>query len=698
MIDVRAHGEEHHLSLEEFETRVRAGRIGEDAEIRFEPVTGEDWVRAGDLELYRDLAEDPIRRTATRLPDHAPPILTALLIGVNIRVWWLGGALDFGNSTSRLLTNWTAPILVDGESWRLWTMGFAHTAPSHIFSNLVWFTLASALLERVLGRANLLVLYLGSVLAGALASAYFAPFTPSLGASGGVFGLIGALMVFGMRHGDLLTRRQRQFFGWAMVPYLVFMLWSGTRSSGTDNWAHFFGFFAGVGLCFALSPRDPAHNQRVRKAVWAVSGVIAILPMLFGPRLYPMMDSVQASRIALSLQRPDMPFPEPEPDILAFEVPAGWRRDGGPTGATGFVSPALRRGQTLGVAVSDAEGDVFLDNQALYDQLGERLHRAWPELVLPAAEPSSLAGLPALTARIELDEDTVVHWTGVARGVQSLEATWWVDPTREARMEPLRERVWSSVSWEEPPELLDARRAVEETPSPSSRRRLAWQLARIGQASESVALLDQVLSDPLASAEARALAWITRLDVAEATGEPLDLDRPLADGTPEVVLAVADQLVDEPTVRRGLLDIAGGRWPADKALRKARLREDLPARRDKETGAPWHLAFHPDGSPRAEREDLLARPLTLAAAADAGAWLDEVDAQAVALALEVPAKRLDALAFLKFRYLPDDREAARESLSKDLARAADGRAPRWMPTAIVAAAADPAFAEPIATP
>ena len=78
------------LSWDEWEARVRSGRINADTMVQFEPVTGESFERAGSLEMYRSLRAE--ERRAWRAGGTVP-WLTALLVGVQIRIWWLGGGL-----------------------------------------------------------------------------------------------------------------------------------------------------------------------------------------------------------------------------------------------------------------------------------------------------------------------------------------------------------------------------------------------------------------------------------------------------------------------------------------------------------------------------------------------------------------------------------------------------------------------------
>ena len=96
------------------------------------------------------------------------------------------------------------------------------------------------------------------------------PGRPSLGSSGGDFGLLAAAVGFGWKQGDMIPEQARKYFGWAVLPYLVLSLGMGLRSSAVDNWGHFGGLLGGAVLATLLEPshfqRHRGNNARVRQA------------------------------------------------------------------------------------------------------------------------------------------------------------------------------------------------------------------------------------------------------------------------------------------------------------------------------------------------------------------------------------------------------------------------------------------------
>lgn len=122
------------------------------------------------------------------------PITSALLI-VNVLIW-LGQISPLGY----LFTNqfFFAPILAAFEPWRMLTAGFVHdwSGPMHILFNSYAIWIFGRALEPLLGTVRFLVLYLTSIVGGSLAVMWLSdPQIPVVGASGALFGLMGAYFV-----------------------------------------------------------------------------------------------------------------------------------------------------------------------------------------------------------------------------------------------------------------------------------------------------------------------------------------------------------------------------------------------------------------------------------------------------------------------------------------------------------------------
>lgn len=158
-------------------------------------------------------AQTPAQRKAQRSWGRGPvatvragrPLVTYWLIGITVGVFilqWIPGL----NVTNLLLfagpyVDPTSQLAAPFQPWRLITGAFVHSTGGfwHIALNMLALWMLGRTLEPLLGRGRFLALYLMSALGGSVAVALIAPFQPVVGASGAVFGLLGALLVIG-RH------------------------------------------------------------------------------------------------------------------------------------------------------------------------------------------------------------------------------------------------------------------------------------------------------------------------------------------------------------------------------------------------------------------------------------------------------------------------------------------------------------------
>lgn len=139
-----------------------------------------------------------------------------------------------------------------GELWRLLTPIFIHAGALHLLVNMYSLYAIGPAVERFFGRARLLVVYLLSGVAGVLLSLVFNP-APSVGASGAIFGLLGALTAFLLEHRKLFgpaAQAQLRQIGFLLVLNLVISL-----TPGIDVWGHIGGLAAGAACAVLFGPR-----------------------------------------------------------------------------------------------------------------------------------------------------------------------------------------------------------------------------------------------------------------------------------------------------------------------------------------------------------------------------------------------------------------------------------------------------------
>lgn len=182
------------------------------------------------------------------------PLTTLLLILIAVG---FGLQVFLGDGLTSAGANYGPAVFQEGQWWRLVTSMFLHGGIVHLLLNGWGFFQLGALFETWLGSIRLLLVYFASGIAGSLASAFFSE-VPSVGASGAIFGVLGALIAFLVRRHQLLTPQAKsllfQLVGWAVIN--VFF---GFTSPGIDNAAHLGGCAAGFLLGLGL--REQPHHR-----------------------------------------------------------------------------------------------------------------------------------------------------------------------------------------------------------------------------------------------------------------------------------------------------------------------------------------------------------------------------------------------------------------------------------------------------
>ncbi len=141
-------------------------------------------------------------RTMRSVAAGGDPVLTYALIGINVVVFigeLAGGASATGGGlgASRLFADGalSGPAVADGDYWRLLTAGFLHASFFHIFFNMFALWILGTMLEPAIGSARFGLIYFVSVLVGSFGVLLIDPNSLTVGASGGIFGLMGAAVI-----------------------------------------------------------------------------------------------------------------------------------------------------------------------------------------------------------------------------------------------------------------------------------------------------------------------------------------------------------------------------------------------------------------------------------------------------------------------------------------------------------------------
>ncbi len=190
----------------------------------------------------------PKRAPAVRSAGQRFGVVTLTLIAINVAVF-VATAVSAGIDGSSPLDNQRSPLFGDlllapalvqgsGEDWRLITSAFLHIGITHLALNMLALLLFGSELERTLGRWRYLAVYLLSALGGSVAIQLFGdPFQPVAGASGAIWGLMGAFAVLALtQRGDVR----------GIATLLAINLAISVFVPGISLLGHLGGFVAGV--------------------------------------------------------------------------------------------------------------------------------------------------------------------------------------------------------------------------------------------------------------------------------------------------------------------------------------------------------------------------------------------------------------------------------------------------------------------
>jgi rhomboid protease GluP len=316
MIRLREGDQERLISIDEFEARARSGEMSPFVWVCIPTLTGDRFVQARDLPLFVALYDPRRLHFRQHFSVGRLPLVTGLLAVGAVVLYFLTQHLGEGIVTRDALlvlgAKARARILEDGEAWRLLSANLLHRDAVHLAFNLFALLNVGTVLEGVYRRGDYVLLLMVCGLGTMLTSAFLSgPVT--VGASGLVFGCLGAAVVFGWRYGDVLPVRYRLYFGVVVVGYAAIMLYLGLRSANTDNWGHAGGMLAGLFMGGMLVPRllrltdQPREPRASLLRPWLMSAglvaaVFALGPIL--PALFLRFEPYPVESFGVVLERP----------------------------------------------------------------------------------------------------------------------------------------------------------------------------------------------------------------------------------------------------------------------------------------------------------------------------------------------------------------------------------------------------------
>lgn len=179
------------------------------------------------------------------------PYVTYFLIAVNVIMYII--PIILGQYQEVLNIGCVhGPSIRAGQYYRLITGAFLHGSIWHIFFNCYALNIIGSQIESFMGKAKFLIIYFYSAIMGSLLSMTFAGDGASIGASGAIFGLMGALIYFGYYYrvylGNVLKSQ--------IIPIVIFNLVLGFILPGVDNFGHIGGLIGGILISRALGVKD----------------------------------------------------------------------------------------------------------------------------------------------------------------------------------------------------------------------------------------------------------------------------------------------------------------------------------------------------------------------------------------------------------------------------------------------------------
>ena len=220
----------------------------------------------------------PLQRAGFTMP-HAP-VVTYALIAINVALFALtnrvgggGGGFNFGSADLNSLGDRLVlfrPAVAHGQDYRLLTAAFIHYGILHIGFNMYALFILGTAFERYAGHMRFAAVYFTAALSGSFGALILTPHSATAGASGAIFGIMGALFVLERQRGMALL--QSPIVGWILINLAITFSIPGISVGG-----HIGGLIGGALAGFALSDYGRSHMAYGRVGVLPVLGVAAIV-------------------------------------------------------------------------------------------------------------------------------------------------------------------------------------------------------------------------------------------------------------------------------------------------------------------------------------------------------------------------------------------------------------------------------------
>lgn len=200
-------------------------------------------------------------KIAEKIFSYKQPIVTYIIMAVCIILFILM-ELSGGSTNSQILLKYGAnlDILVkNGEYYRLFTCIFLHIGIMHLICNMYSLYVIGREVESLFGKVKYIIIFILSGIFGSIMSIAFTHNTISAGASGAIFGLLGALLYFGINYRTYLGEAIKR----TIIPIIVVNLIIGFFAEGIDLAAHIGGLVGGVLVSMMVGVPDKSKTKDI---------------------------------------------------------------------------------------------------------------------------------------------------------------------------------------------------------------------------------------------------------------------------------------------------------------------------------------------------------------------------------------------------------------------------------------------------
>ncbi len=232
------------------------------------------------LEYRNEESENPAEESENfQRASVAVPVYSIILIVCLVAVFICQAVADSQSPAlgqgkiSPIIAGFVKPFFAEGQYWRILTGATLHAGIMHLFFNSYALFSFGKLIETLSNRVHLAIVFLLAAIGGGVLSFIFSPEGVSVGASGGIVGLLGYMTVYGFKRRKLLPEG---FLKDLLVNIAIIAVFGIFLMSSIDNFAHLGGLIVGAVYGFLQVPNDLYKDPRETGQAANILGFVAL--------------------------------------------------------------------------------------------------------------------------------------------------------------------------------------------------------------------------------------------------------------------------------------------------------------------------------------------------------------------------------------------------------------------------------------